>query len=302
MEVEEMISTKEIVQGFKEKENEDEICTIILKVQSKEFPESNGLDDIKLFGKTPTEWVANAVFDTHIRYAPIDFKQDFMPVVKTMINPSCKWTVVLFNDTPLFQHKTFLQIMEYFKMKDLKALKLTRGYVFDTQYLIQIESLLNPQIQYFEEEDFITCYNLKQVAMVGEVLKNRILSYFMKNGVVIFDPASTFVDADVQIGAGTVIEPFNKILGQTIIENNVHLGSFNKISNSIVCENAMLDGVDIDCSMIGKNATIGKNSIISNNAQICDGVVVPPNCTISGVKVNQDVKLKSYYTYVGEEI
>ena len=302
MEVEEMVITKEVVQGFKEKENQDEICTIILKVQNKEFPEKNSLDEIKLFGKTPTEWVANAVFDTHIRYAEADFKQDFLPIAKTMINPSCKWTVVLFNDTPLFQHKTFLQIMEYFKMKDLKALKLTRGYVFDTQYLMQIDSLLNPQMQYFEEEDFITCYNLKQFAMVGEVLKNRILSYFMKNGVVIFDPASTFVDAEVQIGTGTVIEPFNKISGQTIIENNVHLGLFNKIENSIICENAKIDGSIINSSMIGKNATVGKNSIISNNAQICDGVAVPPNCMISGVKIDKDVKLKSYYTYVGEEI
>ena len=39
-------------------------------------------------------------------------------------------------------------------MKGLSVLKLTRGYVFDTKYLMQIENLYNPQTEYFEEEDF----------------------------------------------------------------------------------------------------------------------------------------------------
>ena len=247
-----------------------------------------------------TEWVANAVFDTKIKYAEYNFGEDFLPVVKNATDINSKYTVVLFSDAPLFERKTFLQVMEYFKMKDLKALKLTRGYVFDTQYLIQIESLLNPQVEYFEEEDFITCHSLKQLAMVTDVMKNRILSHFMKNGVVIVDPQSTFVDCDVKIGSGTTIEPFNKISGKTIIEKNVKLGSNNQIKDSIICENTVICGSKIESSLVGKNAYVNANANIKNS-KICDNVSVPSFCDIQDAVIDENCDLKSFYTYKGEE-
>ena len=90
---------------------------------------------------------------------------------------------------------------------------------------MQIENLYNPQTEYFEEEDFITCSNLKQTAMVLDILRNRILNFFMKKGVLIEDPASTFIDADCQIESGTIIKPFNQITDKSVIEKNVVLNS-----------------------------------------------------------------------------
>ena len=302
MEIMEEINTKELVESFREKERENaDICTVILKVNNAKFGIDKKTYDIKLFGKTMTEWVANAVFDTEIRYAECEFGDDFLPRVKNVFNPNAKYTVVLFSDTPLFEHKTFLQIMEYFKMKDLSVLKLTRGYVFETKYLMQIDSLLNPQMQYFEEEDFITCYSLKQVAIVREILKNRILNYFMKNGVVIEDPASTFIDADVQIAKNTHIEPFCKILGQSVIEDNVFIGSFSEINDSVICSGVKVFGAKITNSLVESHAKVERFSTISNNTKVCEEVVVPENCKLDGVVVKKEDKLKSFYSYVSKE-
>ena len=302
MEIIEEINRKELVESFREKENgNSDICTVVLKVNNPKFGIDQKTYDIKLFGKTMTEWVANAVFDTRIKYAEYNFGDDFLPTVKNVTDLNSKYTLVLFSDTPLFERKTFLQIMEYFKMKDLSVLKFTRGYVFETKYLMQIDSLLNPQMQYFEEEDFITCYSLKQVAIVREILKNRILNYFMKNGVIIEDPASTFIDADVQIEKNTQIAPFCKITGQSIIEQNVYVGSYSQVADSVVCAGSKILGAKVENSMIEKNVCVNEYVSIENNTRVCEGVVVPAHCKLSGVVVTKDEELRSFCSYICEE-
>ena len=300
MELDNLIDTKSKVQEFREiEEKSNDVCSVILKVENSDFPSNMTLDTMTLFGKTMTEWVANAVFDTDIRYASVGFRDDFLPAVKNAYNPNSKWTFVLFNDAPLFERKTYLQILEYCELKSINVLRLTRGYVFSTAYLTKIESLLNPQIEYFEEEDFITCHSLKQFAMVADIMKNRILSYFMKNGVVILDPQSTFIDCDVKIGSGTIIEPFNKILGKTIIESNVQIKSNNTIHNCIICENSVVCGCKISESFVGKNVQVNANTVIEKS-KICDDVIVPEFCKIDSVVVDRECELKSFFEYKGE--
>ena len=302
MEIIEEKSNAELMQSFKnlEKQNSD-ICTVILKVENKSFGSDVKPYNIKLMGKSMIEWLKNAVYDTNIYYASYNFNENFLPIVKNATDANSKYTLVLFSDTPLFERKTFLEIMEYFKLKNLSVLKLTRGYVFETEYLMKIDSLLNPQMEYFEEEDFITCYNLKQTAMVREVLKNRILDYFMKNGVIIEDPTSTFIDADCQIEEGTIIKPFNQIRGQSVIEKNVFLDSYNIITDSVVLENTKLFGANLSNTFVGKNSVIGENCVIRNNAKVCDNTTIPQHCIIDGVVVDSSCNLKSFFTYKAED-
>lgn len=301
MEIMEELEVKTSVQDILNNENKmGDVCTVILKVNNAKLGVEEKTYNLKLFGKTFLDWAKNSVFDTTIRYADYNFGDDFLPVVKNAADTRYKYTFVLFADTPLFQHKTFLQIMEYFKMKNLSVLKLTRGYVFETKYLIEIEQLLNPQVQYFDEEDFITCSSLKQYAMISDIMKNRILSYHMKNGVLFKDPTTTFVDADVQIGKDTVIEPFCQIYGKTIVESNVKIGSNSKIENSVICSGANINGAVISDSLIEKNVVIEEFAKISNNSKIAQNAKVPPHCIIKNAVVDENCDLKSFMCYVGE--
>ena len=302
MELDKEISTKQMVESFREKESaKAEICSVILRVENPAFLPNSKPWETKLMGKSMLDWVKNAVYDTDIRYADIKLNGEFLDIAKNVTNPSSKYTVVLFCDTPLFQRKTFLEIMQYFKLKQLSALRLTRGFVFETKYLLNIDKLLNPQIEYFEEEDFMTCLDYKQTAMIEEILRNRILTYFMKSGVKIDDPSTTYIDADAQIAPGTVIEPFNQIKGQSIFESGVILKSGNILTDCVICQNSNIKSSHISKSFVGKDVVINENCVISNNAKICDGAVIPPFCNIDGVVVNRDDRLVSFCTYKSEE-
>lgn len=284
-----------------EQEQAKEICAVIFKVNNDKFGIDSEPYNLELFGKKMVDYVSNAVFDADVRYAYCNFGDDVLEEIKKTTNQNSKYTVVLFSDTPLFRHRTFLQIMEYFETKKLLALKLTRGYIFQTQYLMSLENLNGLQMQYFEEEDFVTCSSLKQFAFASDILKNRILDFFMKNGVVIKDPATTFIDAEVDILPNVVIEPFNTICGKTIIEKNVHLKPGNKLEDAIVCENSILDGADIKDSMVGKNCYISKGAVIFDKSRICDGVKIPAYSVFENVIVESSDELSSFAHYSAKE-
>ena len=53
----------------------------------------------------------------------------------------------------------------------------------------------------------------------------------MQNGVTIIDPATTYIEADVEIGADTVILPGTMILGKTVIGSDCQIGPNSEIKD-----------------------------------------------------------------------
>ena len=123
----------------------------------------------------------------------------------------------------------------------------------------------------------------------------------MRNGVVIRDTATTFIDADVQIEPNTTICPFVTISGQSIIESDVEIGSNTKIESSVVQSGTKLLGTIVENSFVGKNCFVEQCTKISNNAKIEDGVAIPFGTIVDGVVVKSEDHLKSFCKYTSKE-
>jgi bifunctional UDP-N-acetylglucosamine pyrophosphorylase/glucosamine-1-phosphate N-acetyltransferase len=70
----------------------------------------------------------------------------------------------------------------------------------------------------FQTDD--ACFGVNDqidLAKVRAVAQRRIIERHLRAGVTIVDPARTVIDADVRIGAGTVIEPGCQLEGRTTI-------------------------------------------------------------------------------------
>ena len=79
-----------------------------------------------------------------------------------------------------------------------------------------------------------------QLAEVDRLLRERKLREIMLAGVTIEKPETVTIDADVEIGVDTVIEPFAQILGRTRIGENCRIGTA-----AIVVDSELADDVDI---------------------------------------------------------
>jgi acetyltransferase-like isoleucine patch superfamily enzyme len=90
------------------------------------------------------------------------------------------------------------------------------------------------------------------------VLKSRKIDEILRQEVLVFDPASVFIDPEVRVGKGTKIFPWVHLQGETIIGRDCTIGSFSHIvDSSLGAGTKVLDHCFLRSSRVGKNAQIG---------------------------------------------
>ena len=110
---------------------------------------------------------------------------------------------------------------------------------------------------------------------MDRLMRRRKCDALMSQGVTIMDPESTFIDADVQIGADTIIFPSVMIEGPSVIGDDVTVRSFTRITNSrIGTRSSVLDNSVIVDSTIGEGASIGPFARLRLDANIGDRVEI----------------------------
>ncbi len=122
----------------------------------------------------------------------------------------------------------------------------------------------------------------KQLAALAAVMRGRILDRLMVDGVTVLDPATTYVDHTVQIGADTVLYP------GVILEERTTVGA----------ECVVGAGSYVSRSHIGNRVTLRPYCVL-NEATVEDGASLGPFCHLRplshvgpGAKIGNFVEVK----------
>lgn len=155
-------------------------------------------------------------------------------------------------------------------------------------------------------EESLGVNTLSQLAEVRWAMQMRILEEHMDAGVMIEDPASTYVDAGVSIGAGTRILPCTVIRSGVVIGTDCEVGPFShlrvgtrlaagaEVGNFTECKNASLgEGTKakhlsyLGDAEVGAGTNIGAGTIFANYdgqtkhlTRVGDGAFVGSGTTI----------------------
>ena len=131
-----------------------------------------------------------------------------------------------------------------------------------------------------------------QLAKLGRVLNDRVCEKWMRAGVTIVDPATTWIDTDVTIGQDARILPGTQLLGATTIGSGAVIGPEVTLIDTEVGEEAEVERAKANLAVIGVGATVGPYSYLrpgtvlgakgriggfveTKNAQIGEGAKVP---------------------------
>jgi bifunctional UDP-N-acetylglucosamine pyrophosphorylase/glucosamine-1-phosphate N-acetyltransferase len=79
----------------------------------------------------------------------------------------------------------------------------------------------------------------------------------MRAGVTLVDPASTFIDADVQIGQDTRIEPGCHLLGATVVGAGCSVGPHTRLDHAQLDDGARVVASWVEHSHVGAGTTVG---------------------------------------------
>ncbi|MFE6971060.1 bifunctional UDP-N-acetylglucosamine diphosphorylase/glucosamine-1-phosphate N-acetyltransferase GlmU [Isoptericola sp. NPDC057653] len=130
------------------------------------------------------------------------------------------------------------------------------------------------------------------LATLGAELNRRLLTEWMQAGVTVVDPASTWVDVDVELASDVTLLPGTQLHGATKVESGATIGPDTTLTDVEVGPGATVVRTHGSLSVIGENASVGPFAYLrpgtelgtkgkigtfveTKNAQIGEGSKVP---------------------------
>src|SRR6478752_3369258 len=131
-----------------------------------------------------------------------------------------------------------------------------------------------------------------QLARLGAELNRRTVEQAMRDGAIVIDPATTWLDADATIGPDTVVHPNTQVLGASTIGRDCVIGPDTTLTDVEVGHGASVVRTQAELAEIGPGATVGPFSFLrpgtrlgakgkiggfveTKNADIGEGAKVP---------------------------
>lgn len=162
-------------------------------------------------------------------------------------------------------------------------------YLTDVLALFRAEKRAVEALEVEDASEGLGVNTLAQLAQARVELQWRILEKHLDAGVYIEDPASTFIDHGVEIGAGSRILPCTVIRSGVRIGAGCEVGPFTQLRAGTVLE----DGAEIGNFTECKASTIGAHTKAKHLAYIGDATLgANVNVGAGTIFANYDGKLK----------
>ena len=121
----------------------------------------------------------------------------------------------------------------------------------------------------------------------------------MQRGVVVIDPATTYIDAGVEIGTGTVIFPNTTIAGATMIGSDCRIGP-----NTIIVDSRIGDSCEVLASVVESSALetdvgVGPFSHLRPDSYVEAGAHIGNFVEIKGSRIGAGAKA-GHFSYIGD--
>jgi bifunctional UDP-N-acetylglucosamine pyrophosphorylase/glucosamine-1-phosphate N-acetyltransferase len=122
----------------------------------------------------------------------------------------------------------------------------------------------------------------------------------MASGATIFFPQTCLIDADVEVGPDTIIEPFVQLLGTTRIGSDCRVRSYSVITNSEIGDGVTIrPGSILDDARVANGAVIGPYSHLRPGSDIGEGAHVGNFVETKKIKLGKGSKA-NHLTYLGD--
>ncbi|MXX32913.1 MAG: UDP-N-acetylglucosamine diphosphorylase/glucosamine-1-phosphate N-acetyltransferase [Chloroflexi bacterium] len=137
------------------------------------------------------------------------------------------------------------------------------------------------------------------VADAATVLRQRIVTRHLEAGVHIRDRDAVWIDAQVAISDGAVIEPGVHIRGRSEVEANARLGPNTVVEDSVIGEGSVVESCTIKGSTLDKEVEIGPYSTIRPGCVIGSRSHIGTHAELKQAHVGSGVQI-GHFSYMGD--
>ena len=148
-------------------------------------------------------------------------------------------------------------------------------------------------------EDTHRLASANDYAAVSAVARQRAAEALGDAGVLLVDPACTYVDEGVTVGAGTVLYPGTHIRGESSIGANCVIGPDSWIESSTIEDGAVVRYSVLEEARVRERATIGPFAHLRRGSDIGSDARVGNFVEVKGSRLGRGVKA-GHLSYLGD--
>lgn len=137
------------------------------------------------------------------------------------------------------------------------------------------------------------------LAAVERVVRGRINAGHLAKGVTIVDPAATYIDVEVKIGADTVIRPMTFLEGSTTVGSGCSIGPSTRVVDSRIGDRSEVTFAVVLGSKVGRDVHVGPFARMRPGTVLADGSKVGAFVDIKNANVGKGSKVP-HLSYVGD--
>lgn len=151
-------------------------------------------------------------------------------------------------------------------------------------------------------DDHLECMGVNdrvQLSAAERVLRGRINTRWMREGVTMVDPSATYIDASVTLEADVRLLPGTILEGDTRVGSGAIIGPNSRLINTQVGERSVVQSTNARDSEIGPDCTVGPYASLRPGTRLAAGVHVGTYVELKNVKVDEGAKIP-HLAYIGD--
>ncbi|MGI5126097.1 bifunctional UDP-N-acetylglucosamine diphosphorylase/glucosamine-1-phosphate N-acetyltransferase GlmU [Pseudonocardia sp. CA-107938] len=138
-----------------------------------------------------------------------------------------------------------------------------------------------------------------QLAAMRAELNRRLLDDWMRAGVTVIDPATTWVDVQVVLGQDVVLHPGTQLLGATTVGADAEIGPDTTLTACTVEEGATVVRTHGSESVIGPGASVGPFAYLRPGTRLAAKGKIGTFVEVKNAEIGTGSKVP-HLTYVGD--
>jgi bifunctional UDP-N-acetylglucosamine pyrophosphorylase/glucosamine-1-phosphate N-acetyltransferase len=175
-------------------------------------------------------------------------------------------------------------------------------YLTDVAAMLVADNQRVVAVQAESVDEVLGANTIAEMMHLDAAMRLNTARRLMAEGVTIFRPETTVIDAEVEIAPDTTIEPFVQILGSTKIGSDCRIRSYSVIQNTTIGDNvAVRNGCIIDSATIADGAIIGPYSHLRPESHIGERAHVGNFVETKKITLGAGSKA-NHLTYLGDAV
>jgi bifunctional UDP-N-acetylglucosamine pyrophosphorylase/glucosamine-1-phosphate N-acetyltransferase len=136
-------------------------------------------------------------------------------------------------------------------------------------------------------------------ARAERIMRQRIRDAHLAAGVTLIDPATTWIDAGVEIGTDCEIWPGSYLLGATRVAQGCRIGPNSVLRDAVVGAGSEVELSVVEQAHIGRGCHVGPFAHLRKGAELGEAVHVGNYAEIKNSRLGAGVRL-GHFSYLGD--